>query len=198
MVMKKWVPVTAGLAPVVPVVAWLLAQHQQAPGYSAVRQTISVLAEPGAHDRWIMTAGLFFLGSLQLLTALGLTEAAPIARIFLGIGGAATAMTAVFPQPHRGHIIAAGIAFAAFALWPAFAGLPDRRAGILASVVTVAALAWFASQIMGGQYLGLSERVLAAGEAVWPLIVVLNLRSVRAPATVPARSAASSRSAIRH
>ena len=188
-VMKRWVPVTATLAPVVPVAAWLLAQHHQDPGYSAVRQTISVLAEPGSHDRWIMTAGLFLLGSFQLLTAAGLTEAPRIARIFLGIGGTATAMTAVFPQPECGHIIAAGIAFAAFALWPAFAQLPDRRAGILASVMTVAALAWFAAQMAGGQYLGLSERVLAAGEAVWPLAVVLQIRAARSP--TQARSAPS-------
>jgi hypothetical membrane protein len=180
--MQRWVPVSASLAPVVPVAAWLLAQHEQAPGYSAVRQTISVLAEPGANERWIMTAGLFLLGSLQVMTAVGLTEAPALARVVLGIGGTATAMTAVFPQPQPGHVIAAGIAFAAFALWPAFAQLPDRRSGILASVATVALLAWFASQIMGGQYLGLSERVLAAGEALWPLIVVLKLGSRAMPA----------------
>ena len=86
----------------------------------------------------------------------------------------------------------AGIAFAAFALWPAFAQLPDRRTGILASVVTVAALAWFVSQIMGGPYLGLSERLLAAGEALWPLFVVLNVRTARAPAVAPARSTTAS------
>ncbi|WP_157695264.1 DUF998 domain-containing protein [Nakamurella panacisegetis] len=194
--MKKWVPISASFAPVVPVGAWLLAQHKQAPGYSAVSQTISVLAQPGANDRWIMTAGLFLLGSLQVLTAAGLTEAPVPARVLLGTGGTATALTAVFPQPQPGHVIAAGAAFAAFALWPALARLPDHRMGIVASVLTVAALAWFVSQLAGGGYLGLSERVLAAGEALWPLVVVLSLRAADRPAIAPSR--APSRSPIRH
>lgn len=179
--MRKWVPVSATLAPVVPMAAWLLAQHEQAPGYSAVRETISVLAQPGADDRWIMTAGLFLLGSFQVLTAVGLTEAPIAARCLLGIGGFATSLTAVFPQPDKGHIIAAAVAFAAFALWPALARLPDRTGGILATLVTLALLAWFGSQAAtGGDHLGLSERVLAAFEALWPLVVITSV----APAVV--------------
>ncbi|RIJ69984.1 DUF998 domain-containing protein [Nakamurella silvestris] len=190
--MRAWVPASAALAPVVPVTAWLLAQHQQEPGYSAVRQTISVLSQPGATDRWIMTTGLFVLGALQLATAAGLTEAPIVARILLGIGGVATSMTAVFPQPSRAHIVAAGIAFAAFSLWPALSGLPDRRTGILATVVTVALLVWFGSQILGGGHLGLSERVLAAFESLWPLAVV-TLISVTRP--LPTRATAAPRTA---
>ncbi len=173
--MRKWVVLSASLTPVLPVLAWSLAQSCQPPGYDPIHQTISVLSEQGAVDRWVMSAGLFLLGACYLVTAAGLIEAGRTGRILLAAGGVATSMTAVFPQPEPGHVIAAGVAFAALSLWPLFALVPGSGSRVAATVVLLSFMAWFAVEIRGGSMLGLSERVLAAGEALWPLVVVISL-----------------------
>lgn len=103
------------------------------------------------------------------------------------------------------HAIVAGISFGALAIWPAFAmrrrtqnrRTYERRAGLgavhrgipwglrpkVALVATAALLAgvgWFVTNL--GQdmsQVGLSERVAAGAQAIWPLLVVLSTRRVR-------------------
>ena len=170
--MRRWVPFSATLAPVALIGGWTVAATRQPPAYDAVRDTISALAAHGAHDRWVMTTGLVVLGGAHVATALGLTEARPVARVLLGVGGVSAALVAALPQPSAGHFPVATTSFVALAVWPAFADLPDRRSGLLASGGLAALLAWLGTEIGGGPLLGLSERVVAGAEALWPLAVV--------------------------
>ena len=170
---RNWVLVSAAAAPVALIGGWTLAQTRQSAGFDPVTDTISALAARGADDRWIMTVGLFVLGVCHLVTAAGLTEAAPAGRILLALGGAATVVVAASPQPAAAHIPAAAVSFGALALWPAFSGLPDRRSGIIATTVMLVLLGWLGAELRDGNQLGLSERLLAGFQALWPLLVVL-------------------------
>lgn len=171
--MRHWVFLPAVIAPVAPVTAWCLAQFRQPPEYDWVRQTISALAARGAPDRWIMTVGLFVLGCAHLLTAAGLPEIGVPGRTALGVGGAATIAVAALPQPATGHLIAAGIALSVLAVWPLLARAPAARMRWTATAVLLVLLAWFGWQLRGGGQLGLSERILVAAEALWPLLAAL-------------------------
>jgi hypothetical membrane protein len=164
---------------------WTLAASLQPPGYDPTVATISALAARGASDRWVMTGALAAVGACHVVSALGLRPAAPVGRLVLAGGGAATVLVAVFPLPESGgsarHAVAAGISFTALALWPALA---SRRgpgiAAVLRPTVAVPATAllaglsgWFAVQLHDGTRVGLAERVLAATEAMWPLLVTV-------------------------
>ena len=59
------------------------------------------------------------------------------------------------------------------ASWPAFSALPGRRSGLAASGVMLALLIWLGMELRNGNYLGLSERLLAGFQSLWPLFVVL-------------------------
>jgi hypothetical protein len=100
----------------------------------------------------------------------------------------ATVLVAVFPLPAAGaapeHAVAAGVAFVALAVWPAFAW---RRGGrgpaALRPVVSVAAavamlglVAWFGQTLGTEGRVGLAERVAAGAQACWPLVAVLSSR----------------------
>ena len=170
---RNWVLVSAAAAPVALIGGWTLAQTRQSGGFDPVTDTISALAGQGAQDRWIMTVGLFVLGVCHVLTAAGLTEAAPAGRIVLALGGAATIVVAASPQPAAAHIPAAAVGFGALTLWPAFSALPDRRSGVLATAVMLVLLAWLGVELRAGNHVGLSERLLAGSQALWPLVAVL-------------------------
>ncbi len=180
---RSWALVSAVLAPVALIGGWTVAAGQQPAGYSPFRQTISALAAHGAHDRLLMTCGLFVLGLCDVLTATGLHSASRPGRIALAVGGAATIAVAAFPQPHIGsrpaHVVCASIAFIALAIWPALAArrgahsLLARPASIVASVLLLGLLTWFAVAL-GGSDVGLAERVLAGAQALWPLAVVVS------------------------
>jgi hypothetical protein len=183
-----WTVLSAALAPLVLVGGWTVAAARQPRDYSPVRQSISALAAHGASDRWIMTAGLATLGGCHVVTALGLRPARRGGRWLLATGGVATAVVAAAPQPVHGsapvHIAAAGVGFVTLALWPVFAaGSPApfvvrRRWGAAVTALLLALLAWLGVEILGAQtQLGLSERLLAAAQALWPLAVVLALRA---------------------
>ncbi len=183
--MRNWAVASAIGAPVAMIGGWTLAQSRQPPGYDPITQTISALAERDATDRWIMTAGLFLLGVCYIATAAGLPEAGLLGRALLTLGGVAVIAVSFLPQPAYWHPVFAGISFAALALWPAFSLVPGRAARLLATTVLVALMVWFAFQLDGGHYLGLSERFLGAAEAAWPIWVVfavLAAGSRRAPA----------------
>ena len=177
--------VSAAAAPVALIGGWTLAQTRQSGGFDPVSDTISALAAHGADDPWIMTVGLFVLGVCHVVTAAGLTESTPAGRILLVLGGAATIVVAASPQPASAHVPAAAVSFGALALWPALSALPDRRSGIAATVVLLVLLGWLAAELRAGDQLGLSERLLAGFQALWPLFVVLViLRSRRRVAQV--------------
>jgi hypothetical protein len=47
--------------------------------------------------------------------------------------------------------------------------VPSRRAGLLATAGLAALLAWFFVELQRGGLVGLSERMLAGAQALWPL-----------------------------
>ena len=175
--------VSATIAPVALVGGWSWAATRQRPGYDAVRDTISSLAARGAHDRWIMTTALIVLGLCHTVTAAGLTEARPLGRISLGLGGIATIGVAQLPQPSAGHVPMATVAFVALSAWPALAGVPTRRAATLATASLTMLLGWLVVALQRGSLIGIAERALAAGQALWPLCVVVMVSIRRSTST---------------
>jgi hypothetical membrane protein len=177
------------LAPVALIGGWTLAAGRQPGHYRPLRQTISALAAHGATDRWIMTAGLAALGVCHIVTALGLRPARAQGRWLLAVGGVSTLVVAAAPQPVHGsapvHIVAATVGFIALSLWPLAASRADgpavlrRGTGAVLTVVLLALLGWLCAEIGGGSLLGLSERMLAGAQALWPLAAVVLLRSTR-------------------
>ena len=190
-----WAVVSAALAPVFLVGGWTVAAARQPAGYSSSRDSISALAGLAATDRAVMTAGLVGLGVCHLVTACGLRPARLTGRLMLAVGGLATILVAAFPLPLVGtsqtHGLVAGLAFVALGLWPAFAWRhgPAAPWGLRPYVSFIAAagllvlLGLFAAQLsVDGAFIGLTERLVAGAEAVWPLVVVLTARLAdRAP-----------------
>ena len=174
---------SAALAPVALIGGWTWAQTRQPGHFDATRDTISALAARGAHDPWIMTAGLAALGGCHLATAAGFTEAGTPARTVLAVGGAATVAVAVAAQPSPAHSPAAAVAFVALSLWPA--ALPStspgrlRTGGRVLSALLLALLAWFGLALRSGELVGLSERVLAGAQSLVPLALVAAARHAR-------------------
>jgi hypothetical membrane protein len=179
----RWTMVSAGLAPVALIGGWTLAAARQPGGFDQRRGTISALAAHGAHDRWIMTAGLAGLGVCHVVTALGLRPVGRAGRGTLAVGGIGTALVAAFPQPAQGssaaHTAAATVGFVALAAWPAVAALTQpvgtpRRVPLAASGLLFACVGWFFAELVrDGGDIGSSERLAAGAEAMWPLAVVV-------------------------
>jgi hypothetical membrane protein len=185
-----WGVVSAAAAPVLLVGGWTLAAARQVPAVDPAVETISALAAVDATDRWIMTAALTGLGACHLVTALALRPAARPGRAVLALGGAATVAVAALPLPADGgstpHAVAAAVAFLALAVWPAAGARRAAPTLILSRPVSAAAAAvllglvgWFALELTGGARVGRAERVAAAAQAAWPLVVVLGLRARR-------------------
>ena len=174
--MRRWALASSAAAPVALVGGWTVAQTRQPASYDATVDTISALAARGAPDAWLMTGALAVTGVCHVLTAAGLVEAHPAGRALLAAGGVATALVAVFPQPSTAHFPVATAAFVALSGWPAASDVPGRRQALLASAGLLVLLGWLGVEIGGGSRLGLSERVLAGTQALWPLAAVLALR----------------------
>ncbi len=174
---------SAVLAPIALIGGWTLAASRQPPGYDATRDTISALAAQGAADRWLMTTGFVVLGTCHLVTALGFREAAPAGRGVLAFGGALAIGVAIFAEPAAAHVPVATGSFVALAAWAALAGVPSRRAGFLAAGVLGALLIVFALTLDSG-WPGLTERLVAGAEALWPLaaLCLTRLGRPRGPA----------------
>ncbi len=83
-------------------------------------------------------------------------------------------LVAASPQPHPLHAPAAGIAFVALASWPAISLLPSRPIAWGVTALLIVLLCWFGLQL-GGGWLGLTERILAGAEALWPLALAITL-----------------------
>ncbi|GAB2933410.1 hypothetical protein GCM10027280_21520 [Micromonospora polyrhachis] len=183
---------------------WTVAGERQPDGYNGVDDTISELAANGAADRWIMNLTLLAVGSCYLLTAAGLRPVPVVGRAILAIGGIATMLVTLFPQPEAGpsdaHGVIASVACLSVALWPAGAVLVGRLSGAWPSALAWAlrpavALAvtglllvlvgWFAFELQSrGSWIGLSERIAAGTQACWPLVVVLTTRRAAHRTTV--------------
>lgn len=185
---RQWVIVSASVGPAALIGGWSLAGSRQPSDYDAVRDTISALAAQTATDRWIMTTGLAVLGVCHIATASGLTEVSRAGRALLAAGGAATVAVAALPQPAAGHVPAAAVGFGALALWPAASGVPRRRSARVATVVLLTLLGWLVVALQRGQFVGLSERILAGAQACWPLTVALTL-SMRQQRPTPTTTA---------
>jgi hypothetical protein len=181
---------SSAAAPVLLIGGWTVAAALQPGSFDPVTGTISALAAHGATDRWVMTLALAGLGACHITTGLALRPAARPGRLLLMAGGAATIAVAANPLPAGGggslpHGLAAGVGFAALAIWPS-GGWRRRRsvpaslrpaACAGASIVLLGLLGWFADEIWtGGPQIGLSERMVAGAEALWPLAVVLIAR----------------------
>jgi len=133
-----------------------------------------------------MTAAIAGTGLCHAVTALALRPAAVVGRRLLALGGLATLLVAVFPLPAGGggsvaHSSAAVVAFVLLSVWP----VPARRYGSgvpwgLRSSVTLRAatalsaltLLFFATSSLGAPGVGLTERLAAGAQALWPLAVV--------------------------
>jgi hypothetical protein len=201
-----WGVLTSAAAPVLLIGGWTLAARLQPGDFDSIKDTISDLAADDAAHRSVMTYALVGLGAAHVGTALALRPAAPAARWLMATGGVATVLVAANPLPAGGgpapeHAIAAGVAFVALGAWPAIswrrrrAGQSGTEAPGAASVpeqvplpfrpmvalgaggVLLAGLGWFFAELVrDGDRVGLSERVAAGAQALWPLAAVLLAR----------------------
>ena len=185
--------VTAGAAPALLVVGFLVAAMLQPVSYDSLRDTISTLAARGSADPWVMTAAIAAVGTCYLVTAVGLHPARRIGRLALASGGVATLSIAAFPTPLHGyarpHALAVIAASATMCAWPVLAAHRRHRARLLrfgpnaaASSVTFALIMWFTFAINGD--LGLAERCAAVAPALWLFPVALGARRALVPEAV--------------
>lgn len=184
-----WAVLSSACAPALLIGGWQLAAVRQPGGFDPVSQTISALAGRGATDPWIMTTALLGVGVCHTITAAGLAPAALPGRLLLGSGGAATVVLAGAPLPITGespvHVAAASVAFTTLSVWPALAwrhrGKPGRGASLVVAAGLLGLFGWFGLEYCGGSpRIGLSERVLAGAQALWPLAAVLLARRSKA------------------
>ena len=185
-----WGLVSAAAAPLLLMGGWTVAARRQPAGFDSTTDTISALAALGAQDRWLMTSALVGLGASHVVTALALRPFPRRGRLLLGAGGVATLLVAAFPLPDSDdgsvpHTVVAGIAFVALSAWPALAWrrgardpAPLRPAVALgAATVLLGLLGWFGAELAtDGDRVGLTERVTAGAQALWPLAVVVASR----------------------
>jgi hypothetical membrane protein len=192
-------------APVALIGGWTLAAALRPDRFDPVTQTISALAGRGEPNRWVMTSALVVVGVSHLGTAVALRPAATGGRLVLALGGLATIGVAALPLPQvvaavrqagsaaesdpasAVHAAVAGVAFVALAAWPALAWrrrapapVLTARAGAAAAAVLLCLVGWFAVELRhGGTRVGLTERLAAGAQALWPLAVVVALRRRR-------------------
>jgi hypothetical protein len=195
---------SAAAAPVLTVAGWSVAGALQPRPFDPVTQTVSMLAAPGAADRWVMTLTFVVVGACDLVTGLALRPARVPGRLMLMAGAVAGVLVAANPlQPGTSypvpHMVCAVAGCVAVVGWPAGAwrrGLSvpwGLRPGVSAGAVAVlvALVAWFGVELAtGGGQAGLAERVFGAGQALWPLAVVASCRLTRgrAPGQLPGRT----------
>ena len=182
-----WGPISAVAAPVLLIGGWTVAAGLQ-PRFDPVADTVSALAAIGATDRWVMNLVFVLVGACYILTALALRSAKTVGRMVLIAGAIAGMLVAANPEHAGGfgsvpHFAFASLGFAGLTLWPAAAARKGpmapwglRRGPAVAAVaVQFALLAWFGTElILAGGQVGLAERVMGAGQANWPLAVVLS------------------------
>jgi hypothetical protein len=184
-----WTVMTAGAAPALLVLGFLVAATLQPISYDPLRDTISALAARRTADPWVMTAAIAAVGACYLVTALGLSPARWFGRLALAGGGIATLSIAAFPMPLHGysrpHALAVIAACTTMCAWPMLAAHRQHRVRVLtiapnvaASAVTFGLIMWFTFEMNGGQ-LGLAER--CAAPALWLFPVAIGARRAVLP-----------------
>jgi Protein of unknown function (DUF998) len=187
-----WGLVSSAAAPVLLIGGWTLAAGRQRGGFDPAVETISALAAHGADDRSLMTTALAGLGACYLTTALALRSAAVPGRVLLAVGGVGTLLVAAFPLPAGGggsaaHTAAAAVSFVSLAAWPLLAGRSASEVAALRPAVSIAAgavllglVGWFFVELVADtDRVGLSERVAAGAQSLWPLAAAWEARRLR-------------------
>lgn len=182
-----WGLVSAVLAPVLLIGGWTVAADLQPVPFDPVTTSISTLAAEGTPYRWLITIALLGVGACDVLTGLALRPATGAGPAVLITGGVCGVLVALNAQPRHGssvpHEVFAAAGIVLLTIWPVAAIRRDRgappglrpAAGYGAAAVTLALALWFAAQLPGGEQLGLAERALTAGQALWPLVVTLSV-----------------------
>jgi len=198
-----WARVSSLLAPVLLIGGWTVAAALQPGGFDSTVRTISELAALDAGDRWVMSLAIAGTGVCHVVTALGLRPAAQRGRVLLALGGIATVLVALFPLPAGGGSSGAhsAVAFASFVLltvWAPYAGVRDadapwgvrRRTTLIAGAVLGAlTLLFFVTIVAGTTDVGLTERLAAGAQALWPAAVVASVPVRRGTAASLSRRA---------
>ena len=194
-----WVILSSGMAFVALIGGWATAASLQPTSFDPLTQTISSLYADGATDRWLITSVLVVVGVCYILTAYGLDAVRTSARICLLIGGVASVLLALFPQPENGtslrHLVTTGVGFSALAIWPCLS--TERRpsapwalrpaATITFTAVVAASTVWFLLELHAHSAAGLAERVVTGLQATWPVVVASCLRGAPQRARQPQR-----------
>jgi hypothetical protein len=190
-----WGVVSSVVAPVLLVSGWTIAAGLQRGSYSAVADTVSVLAADGAADRWVMTFAFLVAGACEVITGLALRPAASAGRLILMVGGLAGLLVASSPEPAGGggsvrHTCGAVLGLVALAAWPVAArqrgpSVPWGLRPVVSastSVVLLGVLLWFGAELVtGGGQAGLAERLLGGMQTLWPVLVILSCRRRTGP-----------------
>jgi hypothetical protein len=197
-----WGMVSSAAAPVLMIAGWTVAAGLQPRSFDPVADTVSVLAAPGAADRWVMTLTFVVVGVCYFVTGLALRPARLPGRLMLMAAAVAGLLVAANPeQPGNSlpvpHMIWGAAGCAALVAWPAGAwrrgpSVPwGLRPAVSAAAVAVlvALLAWFGAELAtGGGQAGLAERVFGAVQALWPLAVALSCCHAARTGTRPSRA----------
>jgi Protein of unknown function (DUF998) len=191
--MPRWVFLSALAAPIVLLSSATLAAAAGAPTYSAVNQTMSVLAGTG-RAKWIMTTGFVVSASCLIVTAAGLRILRPVPRAALATAGLCGLTVAAAPvstnQATGAHLAATAVGVTVLAIWPALTTCDGPVApsvcrtpwALSATAVMCGLLAGMYYQTRNGLYLGLAERAVLCTEMLWPFVVVVTAR-MSAPLT---------------
>ncbi len=157
-----WGVVSSAAAPALMVAGWTVAAGLQPRSFDPVAQPVSVLAAPGAADRWLMTLTFLVVGACDVVTGLSLRPARAPGRLILMAAAAAGILVAANPE-HPGtsfplpHMIWTAAGCAALVAWPAGAWRrgPSVPWGLRPAVS--------AGAVAGGAYLRRRTGAVAAG-----------------------------------
>jgi len=160
------------------------------PSFDPVEQTISELAAGDAPTRVFMTAMFALTGLCHVVTALFTRGLAWPGRATLALAGVALFAVAAFPLPTVDsstpeHRYSAMAGFVLLALWPVLSMRLSREypwllrpvGAVLSTLVVGAACVLFAwvESMPDATTVGLTERIAAYLESLWPAVVVLVL-----------------------
>jgi hypothetical protein len=148
------------------VASWIVAGAIR-PGYDPASDAISRLAELGAQDRWIVTAGMIAFGLGCIAFAPVLRPVSRAAWMALFVAGLASFGVAIFPctkgcpgpdgfDTNLGHILSAGLHYGAFCSVPI--SIARRSNGGYRNLSLVAGLG--AALALGGHAAGLGPNGL--------------------------------------